>query len=271
MDQQTVNILWNRSCGERYRRMGLKTGPAFAAAAPGQFVMLRLPGMGQPLLRRPFSVFRRLGEAGNAGIELLYREVGPVTRAMSALSPGDAVDIVGPSGRGFVMDPGYRRVSLVGGGIGIPPLFFLAEEAARRGIWRPEAIRVFLGGRTHDDLLCIDDFQAIGVPLVQTTDDGSAGDQCLVTHPVETAIAAARPDAIYACGPMPMLACVAGIGERYGIPTQVSVETLMACGVGACLGCAMKARNNENDYLHACTHGPVFDAMDLAFDADSVR
>jgi dihydroorotate dehydrogenase electron transfer subunit len=266
MDQQIVTILWNRPCGEQYRRMGLKTGAAFTAAVPGQFVMLRLPGGGQPLLRRPFSVFRRLDAAGEEGIELLYRIVGPVTRAMATLGAGDAVDILGPTGHGFAVDPAHRRVSLVGGGIGIPPLYFLAADATRRRVWQPASVQVFLGGRTRDDLLCVDDFSALGVRVVQTTDDGSAGDQCLVTHPVETAIPRERPDAIYACGPMPMLACVAGIGERHGIPTQVSVETLMACGVGACLGCAVKARDSKNDYLHACTHGPVFDAMDLAFD-----
>jgi dihydroorotate dehydrogenase electron transfer subunit len=154
----------------------------------------------------------------------------------------------------------------VGGGIGIPPLFFLAAEAIGRGIWPPAAVTVFLGGRTRDDLLCVDDFLSLGVTVVQTTDDGSAGDQCLVTHPVEDRIPAAPPDVIYACGPMPMLGCVAGIGIRHGIPTQVSVETLMACGVGACLGCAMKASRGEDDYLHACTHGPVFDALELAFE-----
>ncbi|MFH1980525.1 MAG: dihydroorotate dehydrogenase electron transfer subunit [Pseudomonadota bacterium] len=266
MQQQTVTVQWNRPCGEMYRRMGLKTGPAFTSAAPGQFVMVHLPGLGQPLLRRPFSIFRRLDATEEKGIELLYRIVGPVTRAMSALGSGDAVDIVGPAGRGFAVDATHRRVSLVGGGIGIPPLFFLAAEATRRGVWQPAAVQVFLGGRTRSDLLCVDDFCALGVAVIQTTDDGSAGDQCLVTHPVEMDISRARPDAIYACGPMPMLACVAGIGERHGIATQVSVETLMACGIGACLGCAVKARNSANDYLHACTHGPVFDAMDLAFD-----
>ncbi len=265
MEQLTATVLWNRPCGAQYRRMGLKTGSSFAAAIPGQFVMLRLPHLSQPLLRRPFSVFRRLGAGEGEGIELLYRIVGPVTRAMARLGEGDAVDAVGPSGRGFSLDPRHRRVSLVGGGIGIPPLYYLAETAIGRGIWPPAAIQVFLGGRSCDDLLCRDDFAALGVAVVQTTDDGSAGDQCLVTLPVETAIPRVRPDAIYACGPMPMLACVAGIGERHGIPTQVSVETLMACGIGACLGCAMKARRSSG-YLHACTHGPVFDAMDVAFE-----
>lgn len=266
MDQQQVTVLWNRACGAHYRRMGLETGPAFTAAMPGQFVMLRLGHADQPLLRRPFSVFRRLAPADGRGIELLYRIVGPVTRAMSSLQPGDRVDIVGPSGRGFTMNPACRRVSLVGGGIGIPPLYFLAAEAIERNIWKPTAIQVFLGGRTREDVLCITEFEALGVAVVPTTDDGSAGDQCLVTHPMEAAIAEAPPDAIFACGPMPMLSCVAGIGTRHGIPAEVSVETLMACGVGACLGCAMKARDADRDYLHACTQGPVFDAAELAFD-----
>jgi dihydroorotate dehydrogenase electron transfer subunit len=92
-----------------------------------------------------------------------------------------------------------------------------------------------------------------------TTDDGSAGDQCLVTHPVEIALQESKPDIIYACGPLEMLQCVFGIAEKYQVPCQISMETRMACGLGACLGCAVARREASNQYLHACLDGPVFD------------
>ena len=101
----------------------------------------------------------------------------------------------------------------------------------------------------------------LGINVHTTTDDGSAGDQCLVTHPVEIAIQDVRPDIMYACGPAEMLKCVLGFAEKYAVPCQVSIETMMACGVGACLGCAVEDRTGSGKYLHACLDGPVFDAQ----------
>ena len=99
--------------------------------------------------------------------------------------------------------------------------------------------------------------------MTTTTDDGSAGDQCLVTHPLEIAVEQSAPDFIAACGPMEMLACIIGIAEKYAVPCQVSIETMMGCGMGACLGCAVEARDSRDRYLHACLDGPVFDADQL--------
>lgn len=100
--------------------------------------------------------------------------------------------------------------------------------------------RMFLGGRSKDDLLCGEDFEALGIPVQCTTDDGSAGDQCLVTHPLEISTVTSPPDIIYACGPLPMLACIVGISDKYNVSCQVSIESMMACGMGACLGCAVE-------------------------------
>jgi dihydroorotate dehydrogenase electron transfer subunit len=111
--------------------------------------------------------------------------------------------------------------------------------------------------------LCLDEFSAFGLPVRMTTDDGSSGDQCLVTDPLEIAVVEKRPDIIFACGPMEMLACVAGIADKNGLACQVSIETMMACGMGACLGCAVAGRKNSNKYMHACLNGPVFDIREL--------
>ena len=111
----------------------------------------------------------------------------------------------------------------------------------------------------------MEDFNQLGIAVQTTTDDGSAGDQCLVTHPVEELIAASKPDLLVACGPMGMLACTVGIAEKYEVPCQVSIETMMACGMGACLGCAVEGLEQPDRFLHACLDGPVFDASELKF------
>jgi dihydroorotate dehydrogenase electron transfer subunit len=113
--------------------------------------------------------------------------------------------------------------------------------------------------------LCCNEFLELGASVITTTDDGSDGDQCLVTHPLEKAMGITSPDVIVACGPMEMLACVVGIAEKYQVPCQVSIETMMACGMGACLGCAVETRIDAEHYLHACVDGPVFSADELKF------
>jgi dihydroorotate dehydrogenase electron transfer subunit len=119
---------------------------------------------------------------------------------------------------------------------------------------------MFLGGRTRADLLCREEFQAIGMTVHLTTDDGSEGDQCLVTHPVERETEETPPDIIYACGPLPMLTCLAGIAGAKGFRCQISIESMMACGIGACLGCAVANAGDSDTYWHVCKDGPVFEA-----------
>jgi len=122
---------------------------------------------------------------------------------------------------------------------------------------------VFIGGRSKDDLLCRDDFSKLTVQLRITTEDGSAGDKGLVTDPLAMQVKKNPPDVIYACGPLGMLKQVIGIAEAYTIACQVSIETAMACGMGACLGCAVENKTNPDKYWHACLDGPVFDAEEV--------
>jgi dihydroorotate dehydrogenase electron transfer subunit len=203
-------------------------------------------------------------DAGSVvGIEILYRVVGQGTRLLSALKAGDAVDLLGPLGRGFRIPKTIRRIYVAAGGIGVAPLVFLMDRL--KEVIDLADSRVFLGGRSRSDLLCRNAFESTGVRVVPTTDDGSEGDQCLLTHPLEEAVRQRPPDLIAACGPPGMIACVGGIASRFGIPCQVSLEATMACGLGACLGCAVKPAGNEESYLHVCKDGPVFDidAIDL--------
>ena len=182
---------------------------------------------------------------------------------MARLGAGAKIDLVGPLGRGFRVPQGVRQVALVAGGIGVAPLLFLAETLVQRQ--GADGLRVYLGARSCADLLCVEDFERLGVQVSPTTEDGSGGDQCLVTLPLEKAAAQSSPELICACGPPAMLACVAQIAKAQCIPCQVCIEAVMACGIGACLGCAVAAEDRESAYRHVCRDGPVFDAGQLAW------
>jgi dihydroorotate dehydrogenase electron transfer subunit len=227
------------------------------SAAPGQFVMVRAGEGLDPLLRRPFSVYR-VDETGI--LQILFKVVGRGTDWLARLRPGEYVDVLGPLGQGFsLLEQG--GVCLVGGGIGVAPLFFLAQRQRSK---QPEGeIELLLGARTKIEVTALaQGFANLGVTVRLATDDGSAGHHGLVGE-LLTALPGDGPDRVFACGPHPMLAAVAGICQENGWPCQVSSEAAMACGLGACLGCAQPAAGKEKGYLHVCKQGPVFDAGDI--------
>jgi len=259
MRNEKATVVHNEPVSQGHYRMGLRTRADFSRAVPGQFVMVRTADRLDPLLRRPFSIHRLMTESGRTvGFEVLYRVVGKGTGLLAACKAGDRLEVLGPLGHGFEVPVDIRHPFIVAGGIGVAPLVFLAETIAAR-LADPADGTVFLGARCDSDLLCRREFLSLGLKLHLTTDDGSSGDQCLVTHPVEQAIVSGPPDVVYACGPAAMLACLIGIVKHHAIPCQVSLETVMACGMGACLGCAVPESGARRRYRHACTDGPVFE------------
>ena len=260
---ETVQVLSNIPVGTGYYRIRLSCHRLYAQALPGQFVMVRFPEQIDPLLPRPFSIHRLIKQEGvTTGLELLYKVVGKGTHALSHRQPGDYLNLTGPLGRGFAVPADVAHIKIVAGGIGVAPMIFFLDYLKEQQ-HDLAGVEVFLGGRSKADLLCLDEFSTLDVPVYKTTDDGSSGDQCLVTNPFELAVVENRPDIILACGPMEMLACVAGIADKHGVACQVSIETMMACGMGACLGCAVAGRKSSDKYLHACLNGPVFDTREL--------
>ena len=263
MFQENARVLWNKNVGPSYFKIGLTCHKGYLNSQPGQFIMVRLADRMFTLLRRPFSIHRLIVKNNCAkGIELLYKVVGEGTRTLSRLNQGDRLDILGPLGKGFIFLNNYHRIFIAAGGIGIAPMVFLASALQRKGVDLSRCT-AFLGGRSKDDLLCADEFASLGMAVQITTDDGSAGSKCLLTHPLEMATRSNRPDIIYACGPLAMLKCVANIAEAHTVPCQISIETVMACGMGACLGCAVETKKGAAKYLHACVDGPVFDVETL--------
>lgn len=264
-----ATVISNAEASPGYFRMRLTAPPGFAdSATPGQFVMVRVQNSIDPLLRRPFGIFD-LGrmETEYPGVdqpflEILYRVVGKGTGMLSALHHGDRLEILGPLGKGFRAERMDGDQVLVGGGVGLAPLYYLARELVKTS-----RVHLFAGGRRREDVLCITEFERLGVECYVSTDDGTLGDRGLVTVALEQHLAGATGDKrLFACGPMPMLRAVAEIAGRIGIPCQVSLEAYMACGVGACLGCVMKGRNHAEetpDYRCVCKDGPVFDYQEL--------
>ncbi len=258
MAQEKVRVLWNKEVGPSYMHIGLEGEKSPELAMAGQFVMLKADNRIDPLLRRPFSIHQVIKKDGKVtGIELLYKVVGTITERLAAMHEGDEIDLVGPLGKGFQILPENKKVFIAAGGIGVAPVVFLASRLIEEGI-NPSDCTVFLGGRTSNDVLCADFFNKLGMTVLTATDDGSSGHKGLVTDLVIEGIENNRPDIMYTCGPHPMLMAVADIANNSGIKCQLSTETLMACGMGACLGCAVEDCDNSNEYMHVCINGPVF-------------
>jgi len=260
-------VISNVEVSPGYFRMRMTAPQEILSAAPGQFLMLRVVDAIDPLLRRPFGLFdvgSFTAEYAGCGAqwyaEILYKVVGKGTKLLSSLHHGDLLDLLAPLGKGFEAGPAGEEKIMVGGGIGLAPLYYLAKELVARG----EKVRLFAGGRNRDDILCITEFERLGVETYVSTDDGTLGDRGLVTQVLERHLATGMR--IFACGPTPMLKAVAGLAQQHGVPCQVSMEAYMACGVGACLGCVMKGANHSEetpDYRCVCKDGPVFDSFEL--------
>ena len=195
-------------------------------------------------------------------LEVIYRVVGEGTSLLSRVRAGERIDVMGPLGSGFRLPtPGLTGDAvIVGGGVGIPPLLFLADTLRKE---HPDAaVHVLLGGRSADFILCDDAFRSIGCPPQIATDDGSLGHHGLVTDLLAEAVSRNTVGMVYTCGPTPMLKAVADLCGRAGIPCQVSFEARMACGVGACLSCVIPT---SSGYRRVCTEGPVFPADEIAW------
>lgn len=225
-------------------------------AKPGQFVMVKTTGTHDPLLRRPFSIH----QATSGGwVQILFKALGKGTRSLAAMQAGGTLDMIGPLGKGFFTMA--KNTCIIGGGMGIAPMLFLTGKLLQQE--KLPNIRLLLGARNKNELYIANEFTEMGITPHIATDDGSEGHHGLVTDLLEETLAEKTAWAVYACGPHPMLKAVAGICKKRGRPCQVSLETMMACGLAACLGCTVTSSNQEQPYLHVCKDGPVFEAGDI--------
>lgn len=231
--------------------------PAVAGCAkPGQFVMIRT-GIGKdPLLRRPFSIHQTSREGK---IQIYFKVVGRGTDILAHVKENETLSVLGPLGRGYRLNMTSPAV-IVGGGLGIAPLLFLAKENCRLKK-NCQLDLIILGARERGEIEpLLDDFRQFGISLLTATDDGSLGHHGYVVEILES-IQLPTGCTVYGCGPEPMLAGLSTLCSVKGVPCQVSVESVMACGMGACLGCTRQA--STGGYTHVCLNGPVYDAEDL--------
>lgn len=219
-------------------------------ARPGQFAQIAVPGK---TLRRPISICEVNREEKT--FRFVFQVRGEGTAVLSGFEPGQSLNLLAPLGNGFDLGCTSRKALFVGGGIGIPPLLGAAKA------FGPNAV-LAAGFRSKDAIILKEDFKASGCKVLIATDDGSFGHHGLVTELLK----GLAFDVIFACGPAPMLRSVCTAAKQRGVPCQVSLEERMACGIGACLGCAVPLRRGDGTiyYGHVCKDGPVFDCRQIA-------
>lgn len=253
-----AKVLEQRLLADGIYDMWLETEMA-ADAHPGQFIGV-YPAGKATLLPRPISICEV--DRDRSAIRLVYRVVGQGTAEFTLYQPGDYISILGVLGNGFPLDKADgKKVLLMGGGIGVPPLLQTAKELKELG--RAESVISVLGYRNAQTFLR-DDFEKTA-ELVIATEDGSLGTKGNVIDAIRAN--GLKADVIYACGPMPMLKAIKTYAAENGMKAYVSLEERMACGVGACLGCICKTKeidgHSQVRNARICTDGPVFDADDL--------
>ncbi len=239
-----------------YVRLSFRQPEIAACAEPGLFVNI-LVEEPELCLRRPISFHGVDGDQ----VSVLVGVLGRGTGWLAARRPGDVLDIMGPlGGRGLTPEPGARRVALVGGGVGIPPLRFFCER-------HPELERlVVVGARSADRLLCCDELTGLGAEVVASTDDGSHGFCGTAVEALAETLKSESVDQLLTCGPTPMMRAAAELARQAGIPCQVCLEARMACALGACLSCVVETRTDGwQKYQRVCTEGPVFDAGQIVW------
>lgn len=221
-------------------------------AVPGQFVNVQVCKNTAPLLRRPFGVAGV--NADNGTFIMIYRIIGEATHILAEVCSGDKLSIVGPLGHGFAMEA--ERPLLVGGGLGLAPLLYLAEGFCAQN----KPIEILMGGRSEEELFWTDLYEDICQNIHITTDDGSCGVQGTVIALLPQLLDSGKYDCVYVCGPVPMMQAVAEVAAEKNIKCQVSLEKYMACGLGACLSCSCSGIGKR---LKVCTDGPVFWAEEV--------
>lgn len=247
MHDEVVKVRENRKINTEYYKLSFCSKHLAEGVRPGQFLYLKRVRGWDVFLRRPFSYYRVEDEH----IEILYEILGRGTELLAEVKKGEALQVMGPLGREFTGKISGRRRILVGGGVGVPPLVFLAE--------RYGCERFFIGTKSKKEVLPPSEIQKFRAKVFYTTEDGSYGKRGLVTQPLEDLLKKAKGNPqdyfIQTCGPNRMMQRVLEIAARFGVEGEASWDERMACGVGVCLGCMVKTHRG---WTPSCTEGPVF-------------
>lgn len=224
-------------------------------AKPGQFLEIRVSADTVPFLRRPISIHNIDKE--KKIVEFIFQIRGKGTEILSTRNVGEYIDILGPLGNGSFEYKNYKNVAVIGGGIGIFPLYELVKEKTEN-----TTVTTYLGFRNKELVTLEKEFKEASSYFVLTTDDGSYGENGFAINYLKEDLKTKNFDCIYACGPMPMLKAVQELSKETGIPAYLSLEKMMGCGLGACLGCNVM-NVVKGKYDRVCKEGPVFLATDV--------
>ena len=254
---QKLKIKSNKNVAEDHFVLECESKFLARKTKPGQFVEVKVQSKGgTPLLKTPLGVHKIKKDT----IALLYKIVGESTKVLSTRKKGETVEVLGPLGNGFDIDR-TREAVLVSGGHGVAPLYALAEDLKKNKI----KTTFINGARTKNQVLCRTEIKKLGAKFIPATEDGTLGVKGFVTKPLEKVLREKKDAVIYTCGPRPMLAAVAALGEKYKTKVQASLDAYMACGIGVCLGCAVLTKKG---YKLVCKDGPVFSADEIRWDKE---
>jgi dihydroorotate dehydrogenase electron transfer subunit len=259
MKQEKSIVVEHHNFQGEYRILRLSAPQVGPLVKPGQFLHLLIPHLGDRILRRPFSIYKADAE----GVSVLYKPVGRGTESMTPLQVGDAVDIVGPLGNGYPQLTEGRIPVLVAGGYGNAALYLKARELPVKGV-------AFFGGRTAQDILCVDEFKELGWDVRPATEDGSLGTKGLITSDFDPWMQAQqniKALELFVCGPNGMLKAMGDRAIQYDFTAWLSMDKNMACGVGACLTCVIKRKTEDGwEWARCCKDGPVFESREILWE-----
>ncbi len=249
-------INYIKKINSEFYHLKINTPQIALNAKPGQFVHIRCNDILFPFLRRPMSIFN----VNKKNIEIIFQVKGAGTQILSQKKFEEELDILGPLGNGFTLTQ-QPYILLIGGGMGMVPLYYLAKELKRK----KKKFEIFMGARSKSGLITLDFFKKLKMPLNISTDDGSFGFKGSIIELAENYLKSNNIDKnkikVYSCGPHPMLIAIQKLVKKYCITCEISLEEYMGCGVGACFSCVCKSQNNQ--YKRICLEGPVFKADEV--------
>ncbi len=251
--QDVYKVVSNEKLCQKFHHLRIDAKPIAAKALPGQFIHIRVAESLQPFFRRPFSIYR-----AKKYIEILYEVVGTGTQLLSKKKKGDSLDIVGPVGTPFCMPPkGTKNVVMIAGGIGVAPFLLFSDILKKK-----YKLTLLYGGRTKGHTYSMKAFKDNGCKVFTATDDGSVGVKGRVSKLFSRIDTDPETTFVYTCGPKPMMASVQDFARKHKLKAQGSCEEVMACALGACLGCSIETKQG---FRTVCHDGPVFDLDEIIF------
>lgn len=254
--QNVFKVVLNEKLSPRFYRLCLNAPSIRKDIKPGQFIHIRVTEGIEPFFRRPFSVYR-----ADKYVEIFYEAVGPGTKLLAEKKKGDTLDVLGPVGQPF-MDPpkGTKQVVMVSGGIGVAPFMMLSDHLKKQ---KNLELVLLYGGRTKGHTFNMKEFKQNGCKVFVATDDGSVGTKGRVSQLFSKINLDPQTTFLYTCGPKAMMAAVQAFAGKHNLKGQAACEEIMACALGACLGCSIRTTSG---FKTVCYDGPVFDLAEVIFD-----